>query len=291
MEDLRPEEVQVFEDGQDVRRAVVPARSGTGRAARLATAGGGRRAGRRASREARRAGTGRRRGPGQRDRSRLRPARPAGGEERARRRPRGGRPLLSERIRLRGLQGRAGPPHPPTLHGRSEEPPGGHREGDDGHRPGARPGAARGVRQRHRGGLLDRPEGASRREGEGPRLSVSRDGSPDAPLHGLRDAGGPGPGLAPAAPRDRARPLPRPGPEDTPLLLRGPGRSADGRGALPDDREHGQPLERVGLRFRRARSARPLAHGRDEAGARPGPRHRLFRADERRPYPTLPCPR
>ncbi len=44
----------------------------------------------------------------------------------------------------------------------------------------------------------------------------------------------------------------------------------------------GKPVERVGLRVRRARAARPLSHGRDEAGARPGPRDRLLRSGRRR---------
>ena len=115
-----------------------------------------------------------------------------------------------------------------------------------------------------------------------PDCAVHGDAGPDAPLHRFRDARGPGPGLAPAAPRDRARAVSRPGPQVPPLLLRGPRRPAGGRGALPDDREHGQPVERLGLRVRRAGAARPLALGRDEAGARPGPRDRLLRSDQRR---------
>ena len=74
-------------------------------------------------------------------------------------------------------------------------------------------------------------------------------------------------------------PVARPGPQVPPLLLRGSRRPAAGRGALPDDREHRQPVERLGLRVRRAGAARPLALGRDEAGARPGPRDRVLRPD------------
>jgi hypothetical protein len=78
-----------------------------------------------------------------------------------------------------------------------------------------------------------------------------------------------------------ARAVARPGPQVPPLLLRGSRRPADGRGALPDDCEHGQPVERLDLRVRRAGAPRPLAVGRDEAGARPGPRDRLLRSDQR----------
>ncbi len=114
-----------------------------------------------------------------------------------------------------------------VVHRGPRAPARGDREGDDGHRPGPRPGAARGVRQRHGGGLLAGPRGASRREEQGAGRAVQGDGSPDAPLHRFRDAGGPGPGLAPAAPRDRARAVARPGPEVAPLLLGGPRRPAE----------------------------------------------------------------
>ena len=169
-----------------------------------------------------------------------------------------------------------------AVHRGPEEPPRGDREGDEGDRPGPRPGAARGVRQRHGGGLLHGPRRASRREGPRSRRAVHGDAGPDAPLHRLRDARGAGPGLAPAAPRDRARALSRPGSEVPPLLLRGPHRPAGRRGPLPDDREHGQPVERLGLRVRRAGAARPLAVGGDEAGTRPRPRHGPLRSGQRR---------
>ena len=267
-----------------MRRAVVPPRAG-GRREGAASSRAGREAGRPAGGEAGRE-PGQparcRRRPGRRRRPRLRPARPGGGEERARGRPPARGSVLPEGLAVLGLQGGAGPPDPAGVHRGSEEPPRGDREGDDGNRPGPRPGAARGVRQRHGGGLLPGPRRASRREGQGPRRAVHGDAGPDAPLHRFRDARGPGPGLAPAAPRDRARAVSRPGPQVPPLLLRGSRRPAGGRGALPDDREHGQPVERLGLRVRRAGVARPLALGRDEAGARPGPRDRLLRSDQRR---------
>ena len=137
-------------------------------------------------------------------------------------------------------------------------------------RPGTRRRATRSTttRRRRRSRCPRRQAAARPRH----RRAVPGHGGADAPLHRLRHARGPGPGVAPAAPRDRARAVARAGPQVPPLLLRGARGAAGGRGAVPLDRERGQPGERRGLRVRRAGPARPRALGGDEAGARPGPR-------------------
>ena len=292
VEDLRTDEVQVLEDGKPCAVAVVPPRAG-GRRNAPRRAEPRREAGRPpAAKPAEPARPPVRRRPGRRRRPRLRPARPGGGEERAGGRAPARGSLLPEGLAVLGLQGRAGPPGPAVVHRGPEEPA--RRRSRRRRRASTRPATRRG-----RAGYDNATEEAfslardaqAAAKATRSRRAVPGDAGPDAPLHRLRDARGPGPGLAPAAPRDRARALARPGPEVAPLLLRGPRRAAGGRGALPDDGEHGQPVERLGLRVRRAGAARPLALGGDEAGARPRPRDRLLRAESAVPCPTRPCRR